>query len=68
MNAWLSFWVLAPVKKWEIAQGKEKMISAGITPTTSGFDCPLLDRVSYENRREQIVGDYGNKMIAAMEM
>ena len=47
---------------------RKKMISAGITPTTSGFDCPLLDRVSYENRREQIVGDYGNKMIAAMEM
>ena len=32
--------------------------SAGVEPTTSGLDRPLLYRLSYEARREQILGGY----------
>ena len=33
--------------------------SAGIEPTTSGFDRPLLFRLSYEATQQQTVGDNG---------
>ena len=35
------------------------LTSAGIEPTTSGFDRPLLYQLSYKGRWEQVVGDYG---------
>ena len=38
---------------------KKSPTSEGIEPRTSGFDQPLLYRLSYEARREQVVGDYG---------
>ena len=40
-------------------QRKKSPTSAGIEPTTSGFDRPLFYRLSYEGRREQVFGDYG---------
>ena len=40
-------------------QRKRSLTSAGIEPTTSEFDRPLLYRLSYETRREQVVGNYG---------
>ena len=36
-------------------QRKQFLTSAGLEPTTSGFDRPLLYRMSYETRREQVV-------------
>ena len=33
---------------------------SGIKSTISGFDRPLLYRLSYEARREEVVGDYGS--------
>ena len=36
-------------------QRKKSLTSAGIEPTTSGFDRPLLYRLNYEARREQVV-------------
>ena len=43
-----------------IARGKEKnLTSAGIETTTSGFDRPLLNRLSYEARWEQVGGGGG---------
>ena len=41
-------------------EAKEKYTtSVGIEPTTSVFDRRLLNRLSYETSREQVVGDYG---------
>ena len=37
---------------------KKSSTSAGLEPTTSGFERPLLYRLNYEARREQVVGDY----------
>ena len=36
-------------------QRKQSLTSAGIQPTASGFDRPLLYQLSYEARREQVV-------------
>ena len=38
---------------------RKNLTSSGIGPTTTGFDLPLLYRLSYEARREPVVGDYG---------
>ena len=38
---------------------RTSLTSAGIEPTNRGFDQPLLCRLSYEARQEQLVGDYG---------
>ena len=40
-------------------QEKKSLTSAGLEPKTSGFDRPLLYRLNYEARREQVVGDNG---------
>ena len=40
-------------------QRKKSSTSAGIERTPSGFDRPLLYRLSNEERREQVVSDYG---------
>ena len=39
---------------------KKCLILAGIEPKTSGFDRPVLYRLSYEARRRQVVSDYGD--------
>ena len=44
------------------SQRKKSPIAAAIKPTTSGFDRPLLYRLSYDARQEQVVGDYGGKL------
>ena len=40
-------------------QRKKSPTSAGIEFTPSGFDRPLLYQLSYEDRRQQVVSDYG---------
>ena len=44
-------------------QRKQSPTSAGIEPSTSGFDRPLLYRLSYEARRGQVVGDCGGNRV-----
>ena len=39
--------------------GDRTKTKVGIEPTPSRFHRPLLFRLSYEARREQVVGDYG---------
>ena len=53
--------LLNVVRKWETARDKEKksLISAGIEPM-SRSGSPLLYRLSYETRRDQVMGDYGS--------
>ena len=45
-------------------QREKSPTSTGVEPTTSGYDQPLLYRLSYEARREQVErdngGNYGN--------
>ena len=40
-------------------QRKKSSTRSAIEPTTYEFDRPLLHRMSYEARKEQVVGDYG---------
>ena len=41
-------------------QRKKSLNLAGIEPPTSGFDCRLFYRLSYEARREQVGCDNGS--------
>ena len=52
---------VSPSKEMGDRRGQRKKFptSAGIEPTISGFDRPLLYRLSYEARWEQVVDDYG---------
>ena len=49
---------VSPRKEMKDSQEAKKtpLTSAGIEPTTSVFDKPLLYRLSYEARREQVTG------------
>ena len=48
------------VRAWEIVRGKEKYRRELHPRPTDFSDRPLLYRVSYESRREQVVGDCGS--------
>ena len=52
---------LSPSKEMgdSTGQRKKSLTSEGAEPTSSGFDRPLLYRLSYEARREPVVGDCG---------
>ena len=43
---------------------KNPLTSAGIEPTTSGFERPLFYRLSNEARWEQVLGDNGGNCLA----
>ena len=71
-KSWVMMLVIAanvgPSKKMgdRTRQRKKSLTSVGIEPTTSGLDRPLLYRISYETRREEVLGDNSGNLLSLM--